>query len=249
MTGATVKYRPMPAKPGLRLVHGGAGEAQAQTDRRKAGKRGRSAGAGLPPVTGPFMEHWHDRFLARKFDNRWASAVQRAFARLLEIHGHPREIALGAALGLFVGMTPLMGIQMAIAIFLAALLKWNKIAAGIGVWITNPLTAPFIYGINYYVGARLITWKSHRPPLPAQFDLDALLSLVHSGPEILLILTVGGLVLGIPLAVVGYCFTLSSIQGYRRRIKSRLSFKTETIKTRWQSKSKQRRNRKKRNRR
>lgn len=194
------------------------------------------------------MEHWHDRFLARKFQNRLATALQAAFARLLRIRGNPREIALGLALGLFVGMTPLMGIQTAIAIFLAALLKWNKIAAAIGVWITNPLTAPFIYGVTYYIGARLFVWEGHHR-LPDQFDLDALLNLLHRGPEILLILTAGGLVVGIPLSIAAYYLTLTTIRGYRQRIKSRFSFKTESIKKRLQSKSKQRRNRKKRNRR
>lgn len=189
------------------------------------------------------MEHWHDRFLARKFQNRLAVALQTTFARLLRIRDNPREIALGLALGLFVGMTPLMGIQTAIAIFLAALFKWNKLAAAIGVWITNPLTAPFIYGATYYIGARLFVWQNHHR-LPDQFDLEALLNLFHRGPEILLILTAGGLVVGIPLSITAYYLTLTSIQGYRRRIKSRLSFKTETIKKRLQSKSKQRRNRK-----
>jgi uncharacterized protein (DUF2062 family) len=37
-----------------------------------------------------------------------------------------------------------MGFQIAIGVFIAALLKWNKIAAAVGVQVTNPLTAPFI---------------------------------------------------------------------------------------------------------
>ena len=51
-------------------------------------------------------------------------------------------------------MTPTMGIQMPIAIFFAAMLKWSKISAAFGVWITNPLTSPFIYGLTYIVDAK-----------------------------------------------------------------------------------------------
>jgi uncharacterized protein (DUF2062 family) len=81
---------------------------------------------------------------------------KKIYERFLKIRGRPREIALGFALGLFIGMTPFMGIQMASAAFLAELFKWNKFSAATGAWITNPLTAPLIYSINYLIGARLL---------------------------------------------------------------------------------------------
>jgi uncharacterized protein (DUF2062 family) len=40
---------------------------------------------------------------------------------------------LGFAFGIFIGMTPTMGIQMPIAVFIAALIKWSKISAAFGV--------------------------------------------------------------------------------------------------------------------
>jgi hypothetical protein len=48
-----------------------------------------------------------------------------------------------------------MGLQMPIAIFLAALFKWNKIAAAAGAWITNPVTAPFLYSLTYFIGSKI----------------------------------------------------------------------------------------------
>ena len=57
-------------------------------------------------------------------------------------------------------MTPTMGIQMPIAVFVAALFKWSKISAAFGVWITNPITSPLIYGLTYIVGAKLLGLKS-----------------------------------------------------------------------------------------
>ena len=88
--------------------------------------------------------------------SRLLAPLYRAYERFLKIRGHPREIALGFALGLFVGMTPLMGLHTAIAVPLAALFKWNKISAAISVWITNAVTAPIIYNITYMVGSKLI---------------------------------------------------------------------------------------------
>jgi len=88
----------------------------------------------------------------KQFNNRIAQVFKKALNRFLKIRGNPREVALGMALGLFVGMTPFIGLHTVIAIFLAALFKWNKISAALGVWVTNPLTAPFIYGITYFTG-------------------------------------------------------------------------------------------------
>ena len=82
--------------------------------------------------------------------------LYRAYERFVKIRGNPREIALGFALGLFVGMTPFMGFHMAIAVFFAALFKWNKIAAAAGGWISNPVTAPFVYAGTYYVGNKVL---------------------------------------------------------------------------------------------
>ena len=86
--------------------------------------------------------------------------LRRLYERFVKIRGRPREIALGFALGLFIGMSPTMGIQMPISVFVAAIFQWSKISAAVGVWITNPFTAPFIYGLTYVVGARLLGLKA-----------------------------------------------------------------------------------------
>ena len=74
--------------------------------------------------------------------NRWTEPFRKAYHRFLKIRGHPREISLGFALGLFVGMSPFMGLHTAIAVLLAALLKWNKFSAALAVWIRRFITWP-----------------------------------------------------------------------------------------------------------
>ena len=49
------------------------------------------------------------------------------YQRFIRTRGTPREIALGFALGLFIGFSPTMGAQIVIAVFFASLLKWSKI--------------------------------------------------------------------------------------------------------------------------
>jgi uncharacterized protein len=153
---------------------------------------------------------------------RLLASWHKAYARFLKIRGNPNEIALGFALGLFVGMSPTMGFQMAIAVFLAALFKWNKISAAVAVWITNPLTAPIIYGITYFVGAKL-TGADNRFSGFKEFDVAALIHLIQQTPGILLTMTLGGIVIGIPLALAGYYFAFSAIHTYQKDIKVKLA--------------------------
>lgn len=131
--------------------------------------------------------------------------------RLVRLRVEPDEIARGMALGLFVGMTPTFGVQMFLALLLAFVLRQNKIAALIGVWNTNPLTAPFIYGMEYEVG-RVLLGLPH-PDATLEFSLDAMRELgwLLASP-----LCLGSLVLGVPVALVGYALTLHFIPVMRQ---------------------------------
>ena len=150
--------------------------------------------------------------------DRWIGSLRRAYDRFVRIRGDAREIAMGFALGLFVGMTPFMGFHMAAAIFLAALFKANKIAAATGAWITNPLTAPILYGATYVTGTRILGIR-RPPPLPKQLDMEHLIEIVGRAPEIFWILTVGGLILGIPAAIAGYGIAYAAISKYREDLR------------------------------
>jgi len=131
--------------------------------------------------------------------------------RLVRLRVEPDEIARGMALGLFVGMTPTFGVQMILALFFAFLLRQNKIAALIGVWNTNPVTAPFIYGVEYELGRALLGLP--RPDASIEFSFEAMRELgwLLASP-----LCLGSLVLGIPIALVGYALTLHFVPVMRQ---------------------------------
>lgn len=132
---------------------------------------------------------------------RWPPVrqIKLNLLRFMRLRGAPDEIAKGLALGIFIGLTPTFGLQMIIAVFLAILLKENKIAAAIGVWVTNPLTAPFIYAAEYETGRRLLTMELVR--LPSELSFSALKSISW---EVLLPLSVGSLLWGAVGAVISY---------------------------------------------
>ena len=161
-------------------------------------------------------------------DSRFTAILKKNYDRFVKIRGNPREIALGFALGLFIGMSPTMGIQMYVAVLFAAILKWSKIAAAAGVWISNPITAPFLYWFTYYTGAKVLSYKINHP-LPSELNLDAALLMLKQAPEILWIMTVGGIILGIPIAVAGYYFALSAVMKYRERIRETIAKEKEML--------------------
>ena len=155
-------------------------------------------------------------------------SLKKVYERFIKIRGDPRNIALGFALGLFVGMSPTFGFQTAIAIFLAALFKWNKISAAIGVWITNPVTTPFIYGMTYLAGVKILGMNKANNPI-AEFNIDTIGQILHKAPGIFWALTVGGVILGLPLAVAGYYFSYKVIARYQEDIKKKIAKQREKL--------------------
>lgn len=75
---------------------------------------------------------------------------------LLMLDGTAHQIALGAAIGMFVALTPTVGIQMLLVLLIAmltrSLFRFNKMAALIAVYVSNPLTVVPIYWFNYKIG-------------------------------------------------------------------------------------------------
>lgn len=154
--------------------------------------------------------------LSRSYFQKQRSRFLASYKRFLTIEGDPRNIALGFSLGLFIGMTPTMGFQMAIAVCLAIPLKWNKLSAAAGVWITNPVSAPFIYWVNYVVGKKTFHIQIAQRCI-GDPSARSLLDLVKETPDILLAMTLGGIVVGLPLAVLGYYVCYALISRYQRR--------------------------------
>ena len=76
--------------------------------------------------------------------------IPRAF---LSVNRH--SVAKGVLVGLFIAFIP-MPAQMVAIVFLQPLFRFNLPLAIAMVWITNPLTMPFIYFVEYKTGAFLL---------------------------------------------------------------------------------------------
>lgn len=72
--------------------------------------------------------------------------------KILHIDDSPHKISLGVALGIFVAFSPLLGLHILIVIALSMLLRANKFAALVSIWVSNVFTFFIIYYPSYIVG-------------------------------------------------------------------------------------------------
>ena len=147
------------------------------------------------------------RIVNRSFWERTYRTLRYRYLRLILLPESPHRIGLGLAIGIFVGLTPTVGIQMPIAVAIALLLRGNKVAAALGVWVSNPITVPPLYALFFVIG-RSITRFGHHIVMPRVWDLQAFFSI---GWDAFLAMMAGGLVLALFFAPLTYFLTIRYI--------------------------------------
>jgi uncharacterized protein len=117
----------------------------------------------------------------------------------------PHSIALGSAIGIFFGFTPLWSLKTLLSIAVAWIFRCNKIAAAIAVTLHDVLifAMPAIYFGEYKIGC----WTLHRPPpthrIRFHFGLHDYLSWAVFS-RVVWPAVLGSLFLAIPSAVIVY---------------------------------------------
>lgn len=86
----------------------------------------------------------------------WKSLRARLLA-VLHLDDAPWKIALGLAVGVFIGCTPFYGLHTLMAIVVAFLLRLNKVSTVTGAWFNLPWFAPFVYGISLKIGEFILS--------------------------------------------------------------------------------------------
>jgi len=85
------------------------------------------------------------------------------FKSILKIKESPRRIALAFALGVFIGISPFLGLHYISAILLAWLFRLNKLVAVVGVSVNNPWTIVPISTFCVWIGAKMMGIKEVLP--------------------------------------------------------------------------------------
>ena len=150
--------------------------------------------------------------------------------------GTAHQIALGVAIGFFVGWLPIIGIQMVVAVVVCQIFKANKVVPIFPIWLTNPVTMVPIYSFNYWVGWLIVGGpplsnladvlrKMIAAPTPTE-DMGRLAAwwsgvrhafheLLSMGWEMQLPLWLGCVIVGLALAVPSYYISYKFVESFR----------------------------------
>jgi hypothetical protein len=90
----------------------------------------------------------------------WRRLTRRAARWLLERHGSAHSVALGFAIGVFVALTPTVGLQLLVSLVVASVVRANRPIPMALAWLARPLAVLPIYYFNYRVGLLLVPGDS-----------------------------------------------------------------------------------------
>lgn len=120
---------------------------------------------------------------------------------ILYIKDPPSKTALTFSIGLFIGMSPLLGLHTILAFSIATIFRLNRLVILLGAYVTNPWTLIPIYTFSTILGAKLLKRN-------IKIDIDwnhlTLSELVRHSGNILLPFVTGTLIVGAISSVLSY---------------------------------------------
>jgi len=127
--------------------------------------------------------------------------------KLFVIKDTPQSIALGAAIGVLLGFTPLFGLKTLLALLLAAVFRVNKIASVVAVSLQDMVLPlwPVMLRLEFAIGYWLLHDPHQWPPRLDLHRVDYRLWLhwkqfaAVGGPTLL-----GSVILGVPTSLLAF---------------------------------------------
>jgi uncharacterized protein (DUF2062 family) len=170
------------------------------------------------PVKRPQKPGRHPFRTAWTFTRNWAR-------KLLHARTDEHQIALGFAIGAFIGVFPTFGLGFFVIAAMAVVIRFNVPAAVIGTAVANPFLGPFWMFLSYQVG------KAVMSAIPG--DEDALVKqsglftvFLDKGTDYL----IGNTLVSAAAAVVGYIVVRNAVTYARARMAARRAYHRERMK-------------------
>ncbi len=135
------------------------------------------------------------------------------YLRFIRLRGTPHSLALGSAIGVFIGITPTIPLHTIVILFLTIISRSSFIAGLITSWVVcNPLTYFPLYYLSLRIGNLVtpyeLSWSQIQSVLQVLLSdvsftirLKALLTVSY---EAIIVMILGGALLALPFAVISY---------------------------------------------
>lgn len=150
------------------------------------------------------------------------------FLKFKRLKGDPHSLALGTAIGIFIGISPTMPFHTIMILGLCVITRSSAIAAIISSWlICNPLTYIPIYYFSLVLG-NIVTpynldWVRIRAFIVGitgdQSFSESLKDVADLGLEAMAVMVLGGAVLALPFTLASYFFSLRFFKNLREKKK------------------------------
>jgi uncharacterized protein (DUF2062 family) len=163
----------------------------------------------------------------------------------LHSRGSAEAIARGVALGLFIALTPLFGLHLPIVWLVALLLRANRTASFLAVFVTNVVTFVPIFAFTYAVGVQILPGRFNPEVRSLLHDLaermrarpffaftDNFQDLVLSLKDLFWPMMAGGIIVGAIAAALAYPLTRRLVIRVRDRRKQWLAHHPNALKGR-----------------
>lgn len=146
-----------------------------------------------------------------------------AIRRLLSLDDPPERTALAFSIGVFIAFSPFLGLHTIMAVAVAFLFRFNKVAIFTGTFVNNPfLTLVPIVVASYAVGAFLLGQPLGLPSESRELLLNPHLTdrgywraLFVESRNVLLPFALGGMLLSIVFSLLAYPLTLRLLRARR----------------------------------
>lgn len=140
-------------------------------------------------------------------------ALRDKLSAIFSIKDSPKKIAASFAVGVFIGMSPILGLHTVLGIAAAWIFRLNKFVTIIGVYVTNPWTIVPIYTFATWLGAKLLGIKKIIPAI--NWNDISFAYLVKKMGHLLLPFLVGTTLLGLLSAIAGYIIIYQAVMRNR----------------------------------
>jgi short-subunit dehydrogenase len=151
--------------------------------------------------------------------------IKNGFNQIRQITDKPESIARGFALGSFIGMMPIPGFQMMVALIFSSVLKINRKSACFAVFNTNLATGLFVFAFNFWMGKRILGLNPEFT-MPDKLSFGFINTVIDSGFDVFISLTLGGCISGIVAAGISYLIVKRIL---KKNTMKKISLKNEPI--------------------
>ena len=149
------------------------------------------------------------------------------------------EVSLGVAVGVFLGLTPTVGVQMYLVAMFWTIYRYvfNKrfnLPVGVAmVWISNPLTMVPLYYLFLLTGywlmdtKNVLSYELFKENITRVFEADGTIQMIIKGTQFLIVdlgwpMIVGSIVYAVPGFLISYFLSFHLVTSHRK-IKARLA--------------------------